>query len=112
MSQRDRIDPASRKSLEQMLQALHALKTCRACRAPSLMSVNWTLSATRTSAERLLHAGVTTEFHLYPGAYHASEVIAPDAELSKQVWATRIAALNRALIDDAIIYGHSSEEMC
>jgi acetyl esterase/lipase len=50
-----------------------------------------------TFVARLLQAGVPTEFHLYPGAYHASEVFAPDAELSKRIWATRIAALNRAL---------------
>lgn len=46
---------------------------------------------------RLVQAGVETEFHLYPGAYHASEVFAPTAELSQRIWATRIAALVRAL---------------
>ncbi len=49
-------------------------------------------------ATRLLAAGVPTELHLYPGAYHASEVFAPEAELSAQIWATRIAALRRALV--------------
>jgi acetyl esterase/lipase len=48
-------------------------------------------------AAKLLRAGVSTEFHLYPGAYHASEMIAPEAKLSKQIWATRLAALHRAL---------------
>ena len=48
-------------------------------------------------ATRLLQAGVTTELHVYPGAYHASEAFAPDAELSKQIWAKRIEALKRAL---------------
>jgi acetyl esterase/lipase len=47
--------------------------------------------------ERLVHSAVPTEFHLYPGAYHASEVFAPTAELSQRIWATRFAALKRAL---------------
>ena len=46
---------------------------------------------------RLAEAGVPLEFHLYPGAFHASEVIAPAAELSERIVATRIAALRRAL---------------
>jgi acetyl esterase/lipase len=49
-------------------------------------------------ATRLLQAGVPTEFHVYPGAYHASEVFAPEAELSQRIWATRITALRRALL--------------
>ncbi len=47
--------------------------------------------------QRLLQAGVPTEFHVYPGAYHASEVFAPEAELSQRIWAARISALTRAL---------------
>ena len=47
--------------------------------------------------QRLLQAGVPTEFHVYPGAYHASEVFAPQAELSQRIWGNRIAALRRAL---------------
>ena len=46
-------------------------------------------------ALRLLQAGVPCEFHVYPGAYHASEVFAPEAELSKRIWAGRLAALKR-----------------
>jgi acetyl esterase/lipase len=48
-------------------------------------------------AGRLEHAGVPVELHVYPGAYHASEVFAPTAELSQQIWANRLAALQRAL---------------
>lgn len=48
-------------------------------------------------ATRLSQHGVTTELHVYPGAYHGSESIAPDAELSKQIWINRIEALKRAL---------------
>jgi len=48
-------------------------------------------------AARLLRAAVPVELHVYPGAYHASETFAPDAGLSKRIWAARIAALVRAL---------------
>lgn len=47
--------------------------------------------------ERLASSGVAVEWHEYPGAYHASEVFAPTAALSQQIWAARIAALQRAL---------------
>jgi acetyl esterase/lipase len=46
-------------------------------------------------ALRLLQSGVPCEFRIYPGAYHASEVFAPEAELSKRIWAGRIEALKR-----------------
>ncbi|MDI1290095.1 MAG: alpha/beta hydrolase [bacterium] len=48
-------------------------------------------------AARLLQAGVSTEFHLYPGAYHGSDSVAPEADLTKRMWQTRLAALRRAL---------------
>ena len=48
-------------------------------------------------AGRLEAAGVPVELHTYAGAYHASEVFAPTAALSQQIWAARIAALQRAL---------------
>lgn len=46
---------------------------------------------------KLLEAGVVVEFHLWPGAYHGSEWMAPDAPLSKRILAARLAALRRAL---------------
>jgi acetyl esterase/lipase len=46
-------------------------------------------------AVRLAHSGVPCEFRIYPGAYHASEVFAPEAELSKRIWSGRIDALKR-----------------
>lgn len=46
-------------------------------------------------AQRLLQSGVPCEFHIYPGAYHASEVFAPDADLSRRIWAGRVDALKR-----------------
>jgi acetyl esterase/lipase len=48
-------------------------------------------------AMRLMQAGVPTELHINPGAYHASEVLAPQAELSRRIWERRFDALRRAL---------------
>ena len=48
-------------------------------------------------ASALLAAGVPTELHVYPGAFHGSEAMVPDAELSRRIVATRLAALRRAL---------------
>jgi acetyl esterase/lipase len=47
-------------------------------------------------ALRLARAGVSTEFHLYPGAFHGFDGMAPEAELSKRARAARLAALKRA----------------
>jgi acetyl esterase/lipase len=47
--------------------------------------------------QRLIAAGVPTEFHIHPGAYHAAETFAADAALSRRIWALRIDALKRAL---------------
>lgn len=48
-------------------------------------------------AQRLMAAGVPCELHVHPGAYHASETFAPDAVLTRRIWALRIDALVRAL---------------
>ncbi|MCX6194185.1 MAG: alpha/beta hydrolase [Cytophagales bacterium] len=48
-------------------------------------------------ASRLIKSGVTTEFHVYPGAFHASELFVPTANLSKRIWEARYSALSRAL---------------
>jgi len=50
-----------------------------------------------TFAMRLMQAGVPTELHVNPGAYHAAEVFAPECDLSGVIWARRIEALRRAL---------------
>lgn len=47
-------------------------------------------------ARRLVAAGVPTEFHLYPGAFHGFD-IAPEAAVALQARADRLAALRRAL---------------
>lgn len=48
-------------------------------------------------AQRLMAAGVPAELHVYPGAFHASEHLAPDAALSRRIVNTRMTALRRAL---------------
>ena len=48
-------------------------------------------------AQRLLQAGVAIELHVYPGAFHGSENMAPVAALSQRMVADRLQALTRAL---------------
>lgn len=45
-------------------------------------------------ARRLLAAGVPTELHVYPGAFHGFELMG-EAAVAKQATATRLAALQR-----------------
>ncbi|WP_043631799.1 alpha/beta hydrolase [Nonomuraea candida] len=47
-------------------------------------------------ALRLARAGVSTEFHLYPGAFHGFDMMVPDAGLSRRARQAREAALRRA----------------
>jgi len=47
-------------------------------------------------AHRLIRAGVATEFHVYPGAYHGFDVFAADAAVSRQARRDSIEALRRA----------------
>jgi acetyl esterase/lipase len=48
-------------------------------------------------AQRLIQAGVPTELHVYPGAFHGFDVFAPSATVSKQFKADRDNALKHAL---------------
>ncbi|HEX4211558.1 MAG TPA: alpha/beta hydrolase, partial [Candidatus Binataceae bacterium] len=48
-------------------------------------------------AQRLIQAGVPTELHVYPGAFHGFDMFAPSARVSKQFKADRDDALKRAL---------------
>jgi acetyl esterase/lipase len=48
-------------------------------------------------AQRLMQAGVPTELHIYPGAVHGFEGMAPAARLTQGARALRLAALKRAL---------------
>jgi len=50
-------------------------------------------------ARRLIRAGVPTELHVYPGAYHGFEVFS-DAPVAKNANANSLAALKRALHPD------------
>lgn len=52
-------------------------------------------------ARRLINAGVPTELHVVPGAFHAYDLLVPDAAVSKRFTESWIVALNRA-------YGNSS----
>jgi acetyl esterase/lipase len=47
-------------------------------------------------ARRLNDAGVATELHVYPGAFHAFDAFAPAARLTQRFVADRDAALRRA----------------
>lgn len=48
-------------------------------------------------AQRLLRADVTAELHVYPGAFHGFEGIAPTADVSQRFITDRNGALRRAL---------------
>lgn len=48
-------------------------------------------------AQRLIQAGVPTELHVYPSAFHGFDMFAPSARVSKQFKADRDNALKRAL---------------
>ncbi len=48
-------------------------------------------------ARRLIEAGVPTELHVYPGAFHRFEAVVPGARVSAGALADRFGALRRAL---------------
>jgi acetyl esterase/lipase len=48
-------------------------------------------------ALRLVRGGISVELHVYPGAFHGSEIFVPDAALSRRMVADRILALKRGL---------------
>ena len=52
-------------------------------------------------ASGLLRAGVATELHVYPGAYHGFNLHVPDATVSRRMTADTLAALARALHPEA-----------
>ncbi len=45
---------------------------------------------------RMIHAGVPVEGHIYPGGFHCYEISVPDAAISKAASETSYAALKRA----------------
>jgi acetyl esterase/lipase len=50
-------------------------------------------------ANALRDAGVAVELHVFPGAFHASNLLAPDNDLSRRWAAEERAALRSALLD-------------
>lgn len=48
-------------------------------------------------ASKLLAAGVPTELHVYPGAFHGSEVMAPNSPLNQRILSRRLSALAEKL---------------
>ena len=48
-------------------------------------------------AQALLAAGVACELHVYPGAFHGSSSLVPDADVSCRWHRDEMAALDRAL---------------
>jgi acetyl esterase/lipase len=53
-------------------------------------------------ARRLRDAGVPTEVHLYPGAFHGFEILIPNARISRDAVSALHAALRRALYPPAV----------
>jgi acetyl esterase/lipase len=47
-------------------------------------------------ASRLLEAGVQTELHVYPGAFHGWDGMVPNAAVSRRSRSERMAALRAA----------------
>lgn len=49
-------------------------------------------------ARRLIRAGIATELHVYPGAYHGFQQMVGDAEVSRKALSDRLTSLRSALL--------------
>lgn len=54
-------------------------------------------------AGRLMQAGVSVEFHCWPGVFHAWDLAAPSAEVTRRAFTARYGAMKRALHPGAAI---------
>jgi acetyl esterase/lipase len=59
-------------------------------------------------ARRLVHAGVATELLVVPGAFHGFDLVAPDAEVSKQFSASWKSALRKAFANSKAKEEHNA----
>ena len=59
-------------------------------------SINLFVEEDMEHAHRLIHAGIATELMVVPGAFHGFDLLAPDAEASKQFSASWKTALRKA----------------
>ena len=54
-------------------------------------------------AQRLNQAGVPTELHVFPGAFHGSDLMVPTSDNSQRWAAIRTAALRQALAEAPLV---------
>jgi len=48
-------------------------------------------------AQRLMQAGINTELHVYPGTFHGSFIVVPEADVSQQHMSDVVNSLKKAL---------------
>ncbi len=51
---------------------------------------------------KLCSSGVETEFHMWPGVFHSSEVFAPHTYQAQGMFSTRLAWLKKTLLSSGI----------
>ena len=54
-------------------------------------------------AQRLMQSGVNTELHVYPGAFHGSFAVVPEANVSRRHTRDFLQALKKALGNDGLL---------
>lgn len=58
----------------------------------------------RAYAQRLREAGVAVHQEIADGAFHAFDLIAPNASVSQRFFASQVRALRASLVDDPVRY--------